>query len=143
MRTSTLLPLLAGLLVLGSCGGDGGGSLDAGIVDGGGGADGSCSVQVTAPQAHPSADIDALAKGRITCTAPHDLRIEVCLQWEVEGVFEDVFCSIRSGRALSELGEEAPAACLGTKTFQTRVTASANGAPLDAPPSESVVVECR
>jgi len=142
MRTSTLLPLLSGLLLLCSCGGDGGTSLDAGTGDAGGD-DGSCTVEVTAPLANPSADVDAVAKGTITCTTPHDLHLEVCLQWEVDGVFEDVSCSSRSSSDVTELREQAPVACLGTKTFRTRVAATADGAPLDAPPSESVVVSCQ
>jgi hypothetical protein len=131
-------------LLLTACGGgsddgdriDAGGSGGADAGGGGGNADArsggdvTCTVSASAEADTGARTITAL--GALDCNGSATLGLEVCVQWDASGEFEDVQCFTRIESNLDALEVENVASCGITtgRTFRARVSASVDGTDL-------------
>jgi hypothetical protein len=75
----------------------------------------------------------ALGTGDVTCDGDADIELEVCVQWNPSGDFEDIQCMSGSESAVAAATVENLSSCgiSAGRTFRTRVNATVDGIALD------------
>ncbi|HEU0036817.1 MAG TPA: hypothetical protein VFQ53_39680 [Kofleriaceae bacterium] len=118
------------MLVLAACSGgddDGGGGP---TVDAAGSGGGSAACTVTATATPDPAQRTITGVGAARCDRAASLALEVCVQWNPSGTFEDLMCLSSSRSGVSQLDVENLASCgIATgRRFRARVVATVDGA---------------
>lgn len=117
------------VMAIAACGGgdDGGGDDGQSHPDARPAGNPTCTVTASATPDTQARTITGL--GGVQCDAAASLALEVCVQWNPNGSFEDIMCQSTSMSGVPELQLENVASCgIGVgRQFRARANASVNG----------------